>query len=288
MCEVTTAHTSVDGVTIFYREAGPLNAAVILLLHGFPSSSHQYRNLIPILSQNYHVVAPDLPGFGFTVVPEGRKYIYSFESFTNTIEAFLDALKISKFSVYMFDYGAPVGLRLALRRPDTITSIISQNGNAYVEGLGPAWASFRKYWQSGSHEDREALRSAFLGFAPTKWQYTYGSTDPDGIAPESYYLDYALLSRPGIPDIQLDIFRDYATNVDIYPRFQEYFRETQVPLLAAWGKNDAIFLAAGAEAFKKDLPNAEVHLLDAGHFAVETNTKEIGKLILAFLAKHRI
>ena len=188
----------------------------------------------------------------------------------------------------MFDYGAPIGLRLALRRPEAITAIVSQNGNAYVEGLGPGWAPFQQYWKSDSDEDREALRPAMLGFEPTKWQYAHGSTDPEGIAPESYFLDYALLSRPGIKDIQLDLFRDYKTNVDLYPRFQEYFRKTQVPLLAVWGKNDGIFLPAGAEAFKRDLENAEVHLLDAGHFAVETNTEEIGTLMLAFLSKHGI
>lgn len=288
MSNITTTSTLVDGLTLFYREAGPPNAPVILLLHGFPSSSHQYRNLIPLLSHLYHIIAPDLPGFGFTVVPPNRNYIYTFENLTTTISSFLDALKISKFAVYMFDYGAPIGLRLALRRPEAITAIVSQNGNAYVDGLGPAWAPFKQYWKTDSDEDREALRSAMLGFEPTKWQYTHGSTDPEGIAPESFFLDYALLSRPGIKDIQLDIFRDYQTNVELYPQFQDYFRKTQVPLLAAWGKNDGIFLPAGAEAFKRDLKNAEVHLLDAGHFAAETNTKEIGTLMLAFLSKHGI
>lgn len=285
----TTSHISVDGLSVFYRAAGNPQHPSILLLHGFPSSSHQYRNLIPLLAEKYHVLAPDLPGFGFTSVPAARDYTYTFENFTRTILAFLDALDIKKFAVYIFDYGAPVALRIALQRPDAITAIVSQNGNAYDEGFGKDfWAPIAKYWASDSQADRETIRSAALTFETTKWQYDFGSSAPQNIAPESYHLDFALLDRPGIKDIQLDILRDYQTNVSLYPKFQEYFRVSQVPLLAIWGKNDVIFVAAGGEAFKKDLPNAEVHFVDAGHFAVESNTVEISNLMLEFLGKNNV
>jgi pimeloyl-ACP methyl ester carboxylesterase len=214
-----------------------------------------------------------------------RRHRYKFSSLANTIGLFLDALSIQKFSVYIFDYGAPTALRLALDRPNAITAIISQNGNAYDEGLGAFWDPIRRYWNSGAQADREALVPALLGFAPTKWQYENGSPQPENIAPETYYLDFALLSRPGNNDIQLDLFKDYASNLPLYPKFQAFFRETQVPLLAVWGKNDLIFIPPGAEAFKRDLPKAEVHLIDAGHFAVETHTKLIAGLILKFLDK---
>jgi len=286
MSTTSTNYIAADGLNIFYREAGPKHAPVILLLHGFPSSSHQYRHLIPILSKKYHVIAPDLPGFGFTEVPDTRSYTYTFENLTTSVEAFLDALNTKKFSVYIFDYGAPTALRLALRRPDAVQAIISQNGNAYEEGLGAFWDPLRALWKSNSTEDREMIRSAFLNLEATKWQYEDGSKSP--VAPEAYYLDFALLSRPGNQEIQLDIFYDYRNNVKLYPEFQEYFRKSQVPVLAAWGKNDTIFIPEGAEAFKRDLPNAEVHLLDAGHFAVETNTVEIGDLILKFLSSNGI
>ena len=285
MASSTSNYVAADGVNIFYREAGSKSAPTILLLHGFPSSSHQYRNLIPLLSQKYHVIAPDLPGFGFTEVPADRKYTYTFENLTTSIEAFVDALKLKKFSIYIFDYGAPTGLRLALRRPEAIQVIISQNGNAYEDGLGPFWQPLQNWWKSGSDEDREGIRSGFLTFEATKWQYTVGTEVV--VAPEAYYLDFALLERPGNQDVQLSLFYDYQNNVTLYPQFQEYFRKSKVPVLALWGKNDPIFIPAGAEAFKRDT-KAEIRLLDAGHFAVETNTEEISDLILEFLGKNGI
>ncbi|RDW58948.1 alpha/beta fold hydrolase [Aspergillus mulundensis] len=275
--------------TVFYREAGAQTAPTILLLHGFPSSSHQYRNLIPILATKYRVLAPDLPGFGFTTVPEG--FQYTFDNLATVISEFLDQLKIKKFSVYIFDYGAPTGLRIALQRPDAVQAIISQNGNAYEEGLGAFWDQIRELWYSNNEPNvRAKLASALLSFEATKWQYEEGTQEEKlrSLAPESYHLDYALLQRPGNSEAQLDLFWDYRNNLPFYPRFQEYFRNSQVPLLAVWGKNDQIFIQPGAEAFRRDLPGAEVVLLDAGHFAVETETAEIGELILHFLHKNKI
>ncbi len=278
-----------SGVSIFYRTAGSPSNPTILLLHGFPSSSNQFRNLIPLLSNQYHIIAPDLPGFGFTTVPDSLNYEYKFASLSNTIGEFLDALKISKFSVYIFDYGAPTALRLALQRPEAVTAIITQNGNAYVEGLGADfWAPLQKWWKSGSDEDREAVRAAALSFEATKWQYQFGSPHPDAIAPESYHLDQALLDRPGNQEIQLSLFHDYRTNVTLYPQFHEYFRKSNVPILAIWGKNDVIFVKEGAEAYKRDSKNVEVHYLDAGHFAIETNEVEMAGYILNFLKKFGI
>jgi pimeloyl-ACP methyl ester carboxylesterase len=285
MASTTSNYIAADGLSIFYREAGSKTAPTILLLHGFPSSSHQYRNIIPILSQKYHVIAPDLPGFGFTEVPENRQYKYTFENLTTSIEAFVDALNLKKFSIYIFDYGAPTGLRLALRRREAVQAIITQNGNVYEDGLGEFWAPLQSWWKSGSDEEREGVRAGFLTFEATKWQYTVGTEVT--VAPEAYYLDFTLLERPGNQDIQLGLFYDYQNNVKLYPQFHEYFREAQVPVLAAWGKNDPIFIPEGAEAFKRDA-KVEVHLLDAGHFAVETNTSEIAELILKFLAKNGI
>ena len=286
--ETKYLNVSVDGLSLFYRTAGQETYPTILLLHGFPSSSHQFRNLIPLLADKYHVVAPDFPGFGFTEVPDSRNYVYTFDNIAKTISLFLDALSINSFSVYIFDYGAPTGLRLALERPSQVKAIISQNGNAYDEGLGAFWDPIRKYWASGAQADREALIPALLGFAPTKWQYEYGSPDTTVIAPETYNLDYTLMSRPGNNDIQLDLFKDYANNLPLYPKFQEYFRNTQVPLLAVWGKNDLIFVPPGAEAFKRDLPQSEIHLVDAGHFTVETHTVTIATLMREFLAKNGV
>lgn len=283
-----TSTVTADGVEIFYRSAGSLSAKVILLLHGFPSSSHMFRNLIPALAVRYRVIAPDLPGFGFTVVPQERKYEYTFENLASTIKAFLDALGIQEFAVYIFDYGAPVTFRLALDRPQAVKAIITQNGNAYVEGLGEEfWAPLRKYWESDSHEDREAIRTAALNFETTKWQYVYGSPHPEAIPPESYYLDAALLARPGNQDIQLDLFRDYKSNVTLYNRFQEYLGTSGVPVLAVWGRNDPIFVAAGAEAYMKHSKDLELHFLDAGHFALETNELEVSKLMIGFLERHK-
>ncbi|KAI9802345.1 MAG: hypothetical protein M1833_001851 [Piccolia ochrophora] len=283
------SNVSADGVDVFYREAGPPDGPVILLLHGFPSSSHQYRNLIPLLAQRYRVLAPDFPGFGFTKVPAERNYAYTFANLTTTLAAFLDALSVTSFAVYIFDYGAPVAFRLALERPSAITAIVAQNGNAYDEGLGADfWGPFQKYWASGASEDREALRGATLTYEATKWQYEFGASDPGAIAPESYTLDYALLAPPDRQEIQLDLFKSYGTNVELYPQFQEYLRKSQVPTLAVWGKNDLIFPPAGAEALKRDLKKVEIHLLDTSHFAVETHGKEIAKLILQFLESNGI
>ncbi|KAL4877020.1 Alpha/Beta hydrolase protein [Aspergillus karnatakaensis] len=272
---------------VFYREAGETSAPVILLLHGFPSSSHQYRNLIPILATKYRVIAPDLPGFGFTEVSEG--FQYTFDNLAAVVGEFLDALSIARFSVYVFDYGAPTGLRLALQRPAAVQAIITQNGNAYEEGLGGFWDTIRELWSSNNSSDvRSKLTSGLLSFEATKWQYDEGTQSSRVIAPESYNLDYTLLQRPGNSEIQLDLFWDYRTNIPLYPQFHEYFRQSQIPLLAVWGKNDQIFIPPGAEAFRRDLPKAEVHLLDAGHFAVETETEEIGRLIVEFLNKNGI
>ncbi|KAF4635539.1 hypothetical protein G7Y89_g2557 [Cudoniella acicularis] len=281
---------SADGVNIFYRTTGPQisSAPVLLLLHGFPSSSHQYRSLIPLLEngseQKYRIIAPDLPGFGFTEVPASRNYSYTFENLTTTIEAFLDALSIKKFSVYVFDYGAPTGYRLALRRPDAIQAIITQNGNAYEEGLSSFWDPLRTLWKSGSDADKEPLRGGALSLEALKWQYTHG-TDASKIAPEAYWLDFALLQRPGNQDIQLGLFYDYRKNVELYPKFQEYFRTSKVPILAVWGKNDDIFLPEGAEAFRRDSEGVEVKLIDAGHFAVESNGEEIATSVVDFLRR---
>ncbi|KAJ7173357.1 alpha/beta hydrolase fold protein [Mycena filopes] len=287
MSYTTVKSVVVDsGISVFYRTASPPNnpnAPTLLLLHGFPS--HQYRNIILLLAQHYRVVAPDFPGFGFTEVPAAREYKYTFAALTQTLGAFLDALQITSFAVYIFDYGAPVLLRLALERPGAITAIVSQNGNAYEEGLGAAWAPVQRYWASGSAADRAAVAAGMLTFDATKWQYTHGARAPEAIQPEAYTLDWALLQRPGNFDVQLDLLGDYKTNVKLYPEFQAYLRKSQVPLLAVWGKHDLFFIPAGAEAFKRDLPNAEVVLLDAGHFAEETDTVEVARLSLEFLRK---
>jgi pimeloyl-ACP methyl ester carboxylesterase len=272
-----------DGVRIFYREAGDPNAPVVLLLHGFPASSFQYRELIPRLADRYHVIAPDLPGFGFTEVPADRKYVYTFDALAKTIEAFTNALDLKKYALYIFDYGAPTGLRLAMAHPERVTAIVSQNGNAYEEGLGDAWAPIRRYWSDPSAENRNAIRGA-LTAEGMKHEYSVGMSSSDVVAPESYTLDAALLSRPGNVDIQLDLFLDYANNVKLYPKFQEYFRNSKPPLLAIWGKNDLYFIPPGAEAFRRDIPNATVQFLDTGHFALETNLEEIADAMRTFLA----
>jgi pimeloyl-ACP methyl ester carboxylesterase len=292
MTDIQLKTVKTDGVEIFYRESGPSSAPTILLLHGYPTSSHQYRNLIPLLSKKYHVVAPDLPGFGFTKVPEERNYTYTFDALSRSIESFLYTLSITRYSVYIFDYGAPVALRLALRQPNSITAIISQNGNAYTEGLGDFWAPLRNLWTltdpAAISSARASIASAILTLDATKSQYTTGSPRPELIAPETWALDYALLTRPGQEDIQLGLFADYKNNVELYPEFQKFFRESNVPVLAVWGKNDDIFVPPGAEAFKRDARNCEVVFLDAGHFAVETNTKEIAEVMLRFLEKNGI
>jgi len=272
-----------DGVTVFYREAGAPDAPVVLLLHGFPASSFQYRDLIPRLADTYRVIAPDLPGFGFTEVPAERGYQYSFDALAHTIVAFTDALHLKRYAMYVFDYGAPTGFRVAMAHPERVTAIVSQNGNAYEEGLGDAWAPIQLYWREPTPAHRETVREA-LSPEGLRWQYTVGAPHPENIAPEGYTLDAAMIARPGNMDIQLDLFLDYANNVKLYPAFQEYFRKCKPPLLAIWGKNDPFFIPAGAEAFLRDNPNARVQLLDTGHFALETHVEEIAEAMQQFLA----
>ena len=277
-------HATVDGLQIFYREAGPTNAPTILLLHGFPTSSHMFRSLIPALADRYHVVAPDLPGFGFSDAPDRKQFRYTFEHLAKIIARFTEVVGLDRFAIYVFDYGAPVGLRIALAHPDRITAIISQNGNAYEEGLSRGWNPIQKYWQEPTPANRAALRD-FLTPEATKSQYMYGVQDPVLVAPESYTLDSALLARPGNDEIQLDLFLDYASNVALYPQFQQYFRTQRPPLLAVWGNSDPFFLPPGAEAFKRDIPSAEVRFFEAGHFALETHAQEIAAAIRDFLRR---
>jgi pimeloyl-ACP methyl ester carboxylesterase len=284
---LTTVHrVEADGVNVFYREAGPADAPVVLLLHGFPASSFQYRELISRLADKYRVIAPDLPGFGFTEVTEARKYKYSFDALAQTVLAFTDALGLKRYALYVFDYGAPTGLRLAMAHPERVTAIVSQNGNAYEDGLGDAWAPIRRYWSDPSAANREEVRKAAVSFEGIKFQYEHGVMNPDAVKPEGYWLDYALVNRPGNTDIQLDLFLDYANNVKLYPKFQEYFRKSKPPLLAIWGKNDPFFVPPGAEAFKRDIPNATVQFLDTGHFALETHVEEIAAAVRELLSKN--
>ena len=281
---VTSVHkVEADGVEVFYRAAGDPSAPVVLLLHGFPTSSFMFRELIPRLADQFRVIAPDLPGFGFTEVPEKRKYKYSFDALAHTLEAFTDALGLNRYAIYVFDYGAPTGFRLAMAYPERVTAIVSQNGNAYEEGLGDAWGPIRKYWAVPTAENREVIRQNILTLEGTRWQYTHGVANPESVTPESYTLDTALLEREGNKEIQLDLFLDYASNVKLYPKFQEYFRKSKPPLLAIWGKNDPFFIPAGAEAFQKDLPNAKVQFLNTGHFATETHVVEIAAAMREFL-----
>jgi len=271
-----------DGINIFYREAGAPDAPVMLLLHGFPSSSHMYRDLIPLLATKYRVIAPDLPGFGFTSVPAERNYSYTFDNLAATMEAFVQALDLKKYALYVFDYGAPVGLRLAAAHPERVAALVSQNGNAYLEGLGDPWTGIKQYW-AAPDEHRETMRES-LSLEGTKWQYTHGVADPDAVAPEAYYLDALLMQRPGNADIQLALFLDYRNNLPKYPLFQQFFRDTQLPTLVIWGKNDPFFIPPGAEAYRRDNPNAVVKLLDTGHFALETHVQEIAAEIHKLLA----
>ncbi len=282
--QVFHRNIDVDGVSIFYRQAGNPNAPTILLLHGFPTSSHMYRDLIPQLADRYNVVAPDLPGFGFSDAPSRDSFTYSFDHLAEIVERFTEKLNLNRFVVQVFDYGAPIGFRLAVRHPERIAGIITQNGNAYVEGLSEGFNPIQAYWQDPSDANRQALRG-FLQAGTTKWQYTHGAHDADLVAPESYTLDQALLDRPGNDEIQLDLFLDYASNVKLYPAIQEYFRNRRPPLLAVWGRNDPFFLPPGAEAFKRDLPDADIQFFDAGHFALETKLDEIAPQIRAFLAR---
>ncbi|QGZ58328.1 alpha/beta fold hydrolase [Paraburkholderia acidiphila] len=279
----TTYHRAdVDGFNVFYREAGRAGAPKLLLLHGFPSAGHMFRDLIPKLAERFHIVAPDLPGFGQSDLPDRDQFSYTFENIANVIARFTERIGFDRFAIYVFDYGAPTGFRLALAHPERITAIVSQNGNAYEEGLSDGWNPIRAYWQDPSSTHRDALR-ALLTREATVWQYTQGVPDASALSPDGYSLDDYYMNRPGAHDIQLDLFRDYRNNVALYPAFQQYFRTHQPPFLAVWGKNDPFFLPAGAEAFKRDLPQAVVRLFDTGHFALETHADEIAKAITQFL-----
>ena len=282
---VSFHYAQVEDVKVFYRRAGSPNAPTVLLLHGFPTSSFMYRELIPMLAKRYHVIAPDMPGFGLTEVPGQGKYAYTFDQLAKTMEGFTDVLGLRRYALQVFDYGAPVGWRLAAARPERITALISQNGNAYEEGLADGWIPIQKYWKDPSPANRDAVRQ-FVTPEAIKWQYTHGVKDLARVAPDTYLLDAALTARPGNVDIQLDLFLDYADNVAKYPQFQAYFRKQRPPILAVWGKNDPFFLNAGAEAFKRDVPSAEVHFFDTGHFALETHVNEIGPVILNFLDRN--
>ena len=281
MTSIRYLNTAVDGTSIFYREAGSSGAPKLLLLHGFPTSSHMFRDLIPLLADRFHIVAPDLPGFGLSPSP-GRGL--TFDRIAQTIERFTELIGFDRYALYVFDYGAPTGFRLAVRHPERITAIISQNGNAYVEGLSDGWNPIRAYWENNSQANRDALRQ-FLAPEATIWQYTHGVPDASAVSPDGYSLDNFYLSRPGVADVQLDLFGDYKSNVAKYPEFQSYFREHRPPLLAAWGKNDPFFLPQGAEAFKRDIPDATVRFFDTGHFALETHAGEIASTIREFLAR---
>jgi pimeloyl-ACP methyl ester carboxylesterase len=276
-----------DGVDVFYREAGDPAAKTILLLHGFPTSSLMFRDLIPRLAQRYHVVAPDLPGFGFTEVPKERGYKYSFDAIAKTIDAFVDAIRLKRYAIYVFDYGAPTGFRLAVAHPERVTALVSQNGNAYLEGLSDAWDPIKQYWKEPTAEHRDALRG-FLELDATKWQYTHGAPADRPVDPATWTLDAALMKRPGNADIQLDLFLDYASNLALYPVFQEYMRKHQPPTLAIWGKHDPFFIPPGAEAYRKDNPNATVTMLDTGHFALETHVEEIAEAIDALMERAKV
>lgn len=272
----------VNDVEVFYREAGPSDAPVILLLHGFPSASHMFRDLIPLLADRFRLIAPDLPGFGQTKSPPRGEFEYTFDSLANVIEAFTEAMSLKRYAMYVFDYGAPVGLRMAIRNPDRVSAIISQNGNAYVEGFSDQWGPWEAYWHEPSAANREACRESLSPDTIRDWQYGTGS-EPGSLSPDGYELDIAYMARPGAEEIQLDLILDYRSNVALYPAFQSYFRDHRPPLLATWGRHDPAFVPAGAAAYKTDLPDAQVHLLEAGHFALETHAQEVATLIRAFL-----
>jgi pimeloyl-ACP methyl ester carboxylesterase len=283
MTAIKYRSVDVDGLKIFYREAGPADAPALLLLHGFPSSSHMFRDLIPLLADRFHIVAPDLPGFGQSDMPARSEFTYTFDRIASVIDRFTEVIGLKRFAIYIFDYGAPTGFRIATKHPDRITAIISQNGNAYEEGLSASWSPIRAYWEEPSQANREALRP-FLSPETTRWQYVYGEADETTISPDGLSLDNFYLARPGADEIQLDLFGDYKSNVALYPAFQDYFRTHKPPFLAVWGKNDPFFLPAGAEAFKRDIPGAVVRFFDTGHFALETHADEIAAAIRDFLA----
>jgi len=282
MSTVRYRTADVDGFKVFYRQAGSANARKLLLLHGFPSAGHMFRDLIPQLADEFHLVAPDLPGFGQSAMPDRKEFAYTFDNLARVIDRFTEVVGFDRYALYVFDYGAPTGFRLAARHPDRITALISQNGNAYEEGLSDGWNPIRSYWQDPSEKNRNALRE-FLTPASTKWQYTHGAADPAAVSPDGYSLDDFYLARPGADEVQLDLFGDYKSNIALYPAFQRYFKAHRPPLLAVWGKNDPFFLPPGAEAFKRDIPQAIVRFFDAGHFALETHAMEIATEIRAFL-----
>jgi pimeloyl-ACP methyl ester carboxylesterase len=282
MVPVTYRTTNVNGLSVFYRESGPSEGPKLLLLHGYPTAGHMFRNLIPQLADRFHVIAPDLVGFGQSDMPGRDRFTYTFEALTDVLEGFTDAVGFDRYALYVFDYGAPTGFRLAVRRPGQITAVISQNGNAYDEGLSEGWNPIRAYWKEPSQANRDAIRS-LVQPETTVWQYTHGVPDPSLVSPDGYTLDNYYLTRTGADEIQLDLFLNYATNIDLYPKFQDYLRTHQPPLLAIWGRNDPFFLPAGAQAFRRDVPQAEVRLLDTGHFALETHAAEIAEAIREFL-----
>jgi pimeloyl-ACP methyl ester carboxylesterase len=282
MSSVRYRTADADGFRIFYREAGAKGAPKLLLLHGFPSAGHMFRELIPLLADDFHIVAPDLPGFGQSDLPARDKFNYSFDHLAEVIERFTEVIGFDRFALYVFDYGAPIGFRLAMRHPDRITAIVSQNGNAYEEGLSEGWTPIRAYWQDPSRKNREALR-AFLSPETTRWQYTHGVTDAALVSPDGQNLDNYYLARPGADDVQLDLFGDYKSNIALYPKFQDYFRCRKPPFLAVWGRNDPFFVPGGAEAFKRDIPGAVIRFFDTGHFALETHAREIAQSIREFL-----
>jgi pimeloyl-ACP methyl ester carboxylesterase len=274
----------IGGLKVSYREAGRPDAPTLLLLHGFPSAGHMFRDLIPVLADSFHLVAPDLPGFGQSDLPPRDRFKYSFENLADVIDRFTDVVGLKRFAIYIFDYGAPVGLRIALKHPERIAAIVSQNGNAYEEGLSEGWNPIRTYWREPTQANRDALLS-FLSPETTLFQYTHGVADPSLVSPDGRSLDDYYLARPGAHEAQLDLLLDYASNVALYPQFQAYFRKHNPPLLAVWGKNDPFFVPAGAEAFKRDNPKAEVHFYPTGHFALETHCQEIALTIRDFLSR---
>lgn len=284
MTKISYRTAEVDGIKVFYREAGRADAPTLLLLHGFPTAGHMFRDLIPNLADRFHLIAPDLPGFGQSDQPPRESFAYTFDNLANVIDRFTEVVGLKRYAIYVFDYGAPVGLRLAVKHPERITAIISQNGNTYVEGVSDAFKPIMAYWNEPNQTNRDALRS-FVQPQTTLFQYVSGVSDPSLVSPDGYTLDNYYLARPGNAEIQLDLFLDYQTNVKAYADFQAYFRANKPPFLAVWGKNDPFFLPAGAEAFKRDIPDAEIRFFDTGHFALETHAVEIGAAIGEFLSK---
>jgi len=282
MTDIAYQTADVDGLSVFYREAGAADAPTLLLLHGFPSSSHMFRDLIPLLADDFHLVAPDLPSFGKSDMPERDKFDYTFDHLADVIDRFTEVLGLDRFAIYVFDYGAPVGFRIAARHPDRITAIITQNGNAYEDGLSDGWAPVQAYWKDPSPANREAV-AAMVQPETTIWQYTHGVPDVTRVSPDGYGLDNFYLARPGADEIQLDLLLNYASNIELYPAWQEYFRASQPPLLAVWGSNDPFFIPPGAEAFKRDIPAADIRFVPTGHFALETHAGEIASAIIDFL-----